>query len=77
MSVLFCRVHKTRFSSVYAGAFNNNKLLFQKQVMGQIFSFMKLLWKMNSKLKLWPKSTGFVKKNNNYLTVFIIACFPS
>ena len=61
MSVLFCSVHKTRFSSVYVGPFNN-KLLFQKQVMGQIFSFMKLLWKMNSKLKLWPKSTGFVER---------------
>ena len=56
MSVLFIKQGLVLFILVHL------IILFQKQVMGQIFSFMKLLWKMNSKLKLWPKSTGFVKR---------------
>ena len=56
MSVLFIKQGLVLFILVHLIIF------FQKQVMGQIFSFMKLLWKMNSKLKLWPKSTGFVKR---------------
>lgn len=67
-------VHKTRFSSVYSGAFNN---IVSKTGNGADLLIHEATLEDELKAEALAKKHRFCEKNNNYLTAFIIACLPS